>query len=427
MIILYRLRRIVKQNGLMRGALFSLFSFVNKGFSFLLLLILANFILPAEYGYLSLFSTVVMVIGYFIDMSVHGYMSVAYFKEKNGLENAFSGIFTISLLSCLFFSILLFIGGDFLSEKLNLPCSILVLSLIISFTTVYANINLDYLRIKENVKQYGLLSCGNALLNFILSIVLVKICMLGWEGRVYAQTICCLLFGIIGLFFFISNGFLRRPNWGYIKGMLFWGIPLIPHLATIFIRQGCDRYIINEYHSIEDVGLFSFALNLVNIITMIGFGFNQSNSVDIYKTLGDKEQSCEERLSKLKNNRIRFIQLYIFSTLLISVCCYVLIPIVLPKYQSAMSFFLILAIYGFLVCMYLVYTNYLFFFKKTKTIMSITVSSSLLHFGLSLWLTKYSLFYTAVLYGATQLIVVVLIRYFGKRELNKFQNDQFTA
>ena len=65
--------------------------------------------------------------------------------------------------------------------------------------------------------------------------------------------------------------------------MLFWGIPLIPHSASNFFRQGCDRYIINAYYDISEVGLFSFALTLCNIIIMVGVGFNQVNSVNIYK------------------------------------------------------------------------------------------------------------------------------------------------
>ena len=63
--------------------------------------------------------------------------------------------------------------------------------------------------------------------------------------------------------------------------MLLWGIPLIPHLATSFVRQGCDRFIINNYYTIEDVGIFSLALNLSNVIAIFGSGFNQSNSINL--------------------------------------------------------------------------------------------------------------------------------------------------
>ena len=75
------LKKLGESKTLLHGVLFSGFSFVNRGFIFLLLLILANFISPAEYGYLSLFSTVIMILGFFICLSSEGYMSVSYFQE----------------------------------------------------------------------------------------------------------------------------------------------------------------------------------------------------------------------------------------------------------------------------------------------------------------------------------------------------------
>ena len=68
---------IVHNKSLVEGLAFSGFSFINRGFVFLLLLILASYISPAEYGYLNLFNTVVMVIGYFMALSTEGYFGIS--------------------------------------------------------------------------------------------------------------------------------------------------------------------------------------------------------------------------------------------------------------------------------------------------------------------------------------------------------------
>lgn len=279
------------------GSLFSLFSFINQGFSFLLLLVLANFIMPAEYGYLSLFSTVVMVVNYFISMSIEGYLSVAYFKNgKEGVRDSISCVCATSLIVTIVLLVILFCLGDEISIMLSLPKGILFLSVLISLFSLYVNMYLDYSRIQEKVIRYGWFSCGNALLNFALSIFLVKYQCLGWEGRVYAQAICSVLFSTICILLFLKLGLFKKPNISYWKTMLIWGIPLIPHSASNFFRQGCDRYIINAYYDISEVGLFSFALTLSNIIIMIGMRFNQVNSVNIYKTLGDKSIDNQEKI-----------------------------------------------------------------------------------------------------------------------------------
>ena len=408
---------------LVKGGLFSIYSFINRGFAFVLLLILANYIAPAEYGYLSLFSTVVMVLGYFMALSSEGYMSISYFSEgESGIKKSFSCILAICICISFILCLVLVALGDDLSRLLDLEESIVFYAVVIAFFTVFNNLLLDLFRIREKVVIYGWLSCGSALLNFIISIIFVKGLLLSWLGRVYAWMGCTILFGLIGLWYFFKSGYFTFKIRTYFKPILFWSIPLIPHLATAFIRQGCDRYIINYHHTIEDVGLFSFALNLVGIITMIGFGFNQSNSVDIYKVLGDKVIPITQKLQHLAKNRKIFLYLYLMVTLIITVLGYILVPIILPKYGDAMDYFTILSIYGFFVCVYLVYTNYLFFFKKTRFLMYITVSSALLHLLLSLWLTRYSLYATALLYGITQAGTAIAVAITSMRELRIWSN-----
>lgn len=263
------------------------------------------------------------------------------------------------------------------------------------------------------------MSCGCALMNLVLSITFIKVFQFGWPGRAYAQFVCMLLFGGFGIFYFLWNRFFAFDISSYYRQVLIWSIPLIPHAATTFIRQGCDRYIINYYHSISDVGLFSFALTLVNVITMIGFGFNQSNSVDIYKTLADDNINNGKKMDKLSKQRRLFIGIYIATTLLAVIVGALGVPLVMPKYDGAIMYFLILSVYGFGVCVYLLYTNYLFYYKKTKQIMYITFGTAICHLILSLFLTKFGLVYTAILYGVMQMIIVSLIRHFALKTIDQ--------
>lgn len=400
------------------GSLFSLFSFINQGFSFLLLLVLANFIMPAEYGYLSLFSTVVMVVNYFISMSIEGYLSVAYFKNgKEGVRDSISCVCVTSLIVTIVLLVILFCLGDEISIMLSLPKGILFLSVLISLFSLYVNMYLDYSRIQEKVIRYGWFSCGNALLNFALSIFLVKYQCLGWEGRVYAQAICSVLFSTICILLFLKLGLFKKPNISYWKTMLIWGIPLIPHSASNFFRQGCDRYIINAYYDISEVGLFSFALTLSNIIIMIGMGFNQVNSVNIYKTLGDKNIDNQEKYFRLRKQKRQILCINTLSAVVVAILGYIITPFVLPKYSGGMGYFLILTLYGYAYCLYFLNTNFLFYYGKTRNIMFTTFFSSILHLILSMFLSGYSLYITALLYVFTQSIVVYVIRRMAIKEI----------
>lgn len=92
--IVAKCRKICSNKAMLNGALFSIFSFVNRGISFVLLLILASYITPKEYGYLNLYSTVGMVLSYFIAMSTAGYTSIIFLgKGKMGLLRLFHRFF----------------------------------------------------------------------------------------------------------------------------------------------------------------------------------------------------------------------------------------------------------------------------------------------------------------------------------------------
>lgn len=421
--IVAKCRKICSNKAMLNGALFSIFSFVNRGISFVLLLILASYITPKEYGYLNLYSTVGMVLSYFIAMSTAGYTSIIFFREgKNGVAKTFSAVLLISTIMLLIFEIVLAIGHNFIPAILQLSLNILNIAIFVSFFNTFGQFWLDYYRLNENVKFCGVLTCGTALLNFFISIYLVKYLRMSWEGRVYAEFTMSLLLGGSSIIYFLKKGFFTRNIKSYLKNMLLWGIPLIPHMATTFIRQGCDRYIINAYHSIGDVGLFSFALNLSNIITMVGFGFNQSNSVDIFKTLSDNNLSKGEILQKVNRQKRTFLILYLVVAIAVFIVCFSILPIILPKYSSALKYFPLLALYGLLVCFYFVYTNFLFFYKKTKNLMYITFLSSVLHLFLSLCFTRYSLFITASLYVLTQFLVVIAVRRIANALLEKNLN-----
>lgn len=405
------MKSIFKNETLRNGVFFTLFSFINKGINFVLLILLAIYISPTEYGYWSLFGTVVMFIGYFIAMTTEGYITIAYFKEgMPGIKESFSCILPTTLIvSGVLFSITT-LFGDYLQQLLNLPCKYLYLAIGIAFFTVYSNICLNYLRIKKKIVLYGIFSCSSAFLVFGLSIFLVKYCLMGWEGCVQAQFISVLLFGAIGLCFFLFSKKIGKPNRNYWMMMLAWGFPLIPHLATNFIQLGCDRYIINFYHNIEQVGLFSFAYSLSAAITIIGSGFNDANSVNIYEILGNKTTSAKQKIALLNTQKKNVFLVYLCSSIAVIILCYILIPLILPQYTSAIKYFFFLSIYAFLQCVYYLYTNFLFYFKQTKKLMAITFSFSILHLVLSLVFTQSSIIYTCIVFCVSQLGIVFFVR-----------------
>ena len=414
------IRKFFHNETLRNGLFFTIFSFINKGVNFLLLIILAKYISPTEYGYWSLFGTIIMFIGYFIAMTTQGYLSISFFQEgMYGVKKTFSCIVSTSIIVTFLLCIFVFFLQPLLNAYLNFPWRYLYLAIGISFFTIYSNVCLDFFRIKKNAKLYGIFSCGSTILILSVSIFFVKFLLLGWVGCVLAQLACASLFGLIGILLFLHLGCLSLPDKIHWKKMLLWGIPLIPHLATNFIQQGCDRYIINYFYNVEQVGFFSFAYSLAAAIMMIGSGFNDANSVSIFEILGNKNLKLENKTSLLKKQKKNIFLVYLFCSVVVTVLCVILVPIFLPQYTPSINYFALLAIYAFLQCIYFLYANYLFFFKQTKKLMHITVTFAILHLAISLIFTQHSILYTCLAYIFAQIGVVLLVRKDANRIVNK--------
>lgn len=403
-------QKLKNNRTLMNGAMFSMFSFINRGISFVLLIILAGYIMPVEYGKLSLFNTIVQLLGFFIALSCQGYFTISYFQRKGELfRQDVSSIIIIMAVCSIVCSIILLFSQSALARFAELPPLYLWFALIICIGDVFFYLLMDLMRIQEKVVRYGILSCGFAIISFVLTLFMVVYMGLKWEGRIYTLLIISIITGILGFGVLVYKRlFSRHVTWEGTKTIIKWGIPLLPHHATVWIKQGCDRFIINATHSLESVGVFSFALNMTNIVNMIGIAFNQSHSVTIFQILSS-DITAEDKKKQLKQQTKNIGLIYTLGYVGVLILGTLLVWFALPKYSASMPFFWITSLSGYMNCLYYLFVNYLFYYHKNQNIMMITFLTSCLHLIMSLLLTRYSLLWTACIYVLSQAVVLVLI------------------
>lgn len=407
------IQKIYLNKTIINGGLFSIYSFFQRGIGFILLIIFASYISPNEYGKLSLFNTAVMFVSYFTGLNTAGYLSISYFANKNFTEfkKDFTTIYLL-IIGCL----IIFLGiiipfKNYLSTILSITPLQIFIAIIIATCTTVSDMILNYFRVQEKIVSYGVYACSLTIINATITLILVIVLNQSWYGYIESNIFTKLLYASIAtiLFYKWRLFHFKELDINRFKKIINWGVPLIPHLASIWIRQGMDRYIIEHNHTTADVGLFSFALNLVSIIIMIGSSFNNSFSVNIYKTLSLKI-SGKEKLNKLKYQGRKIMLVYIIATILILTSVLIFVPIIMHQYKQSLIYFVILSIYGLLQCFYFQYCNYFFYYKQTPKLMYITLGTSLLHLITSLILTPYSLIYTCITYVLVQIIIILLVK-----------------
>lgn len=88
--IRYLISRIVRNKSFRNGIFFSLFSFLNSGISFLIMMLMARYVQPESYGKLSLFTTMISLLSIFICLNTNGMIGVKFFYLREGRYSTIS-------------------------------------------------------------------------------------------------------------------------------------------------------------------------------------------------------------------------------------------------------------------------------------------------------------------------------------------------
>ena len=409
--------QITHSQNFRHGILYTIFSFINSGIGFILLLILAQYLTPADYGSLNLFTTFVTLLNIVIALCTTSYITVSFFqKPKETLCQIILIAFSTATGMLVLIAIVMLFFPAFVEQSVGIPVEYLWLGVMICYFGIFNSVNLDIWRLEEKPVTYGIYGVSFAVCNFILSFWLIVGLKYGWQGRVYAWFLLGVLYFIISIVFLIKRRYLvlSRTSWNLIKETFIYAIPLLPHTASFWLKQGLDRYIINYFHGQADVGYFSFAMNLAAIITMIGTAFNATNSVYIYKKLAEGYHRVRNILSK--QTKIMTLVFFIIS-ITVGLFALGLIHFFIPRYDGSIQYIMPLCIGSFAHCIYFLWGNYLFYYKKTKQLMHITLSTALLQVILSIWLTPYSPLYTAYISMSITILTMTLVWLKSKKVL----------
>ena len=411
------IQRILNNKNFRNGALFALFSFFNTGINFVIMMVMARFIKPDSYGQLSLFTTMVSLLSIFICLNTNGFIGVNFFSSsKEKIQRLLNVVVLTTLLAYMVMLTAMCCFTSALEEVSGLTIVYQFYAISFCALNVMNALLLDVWRLEEKVWRYGTFSVLLVICNLILTVLFVGFLRWDWQGRMYAQVITCAGFAVLAFYILTKKNYLRMvfPKKEDFVGAYRFGIPLIPHTTSFWLRQGLDRYVINAFTTQAMVGLFSFAANFANIIQIIGSAFNASYSVNIYKTLATANIAS---VKLLRRNCWYLVGVYFVITLLIFLFASLLIPFAFPQYNDCIIYLFPLCGGAMFQCFYLVYVNILFFYKRTKILMYITFTCSLLHCIMSLLLTKYGVIYTAYISLFSNMLIFMGVYGYSKRIL----------
>ncbi|MCF8275071.1 MAG: polysaccharide biosynthesis C-terminal domain-containing protein [Flavobacteriaceae bacterium] len=228
---------------------------------------------PTDYGKLELvyLTGSIMVILFGIRIS-NGYNRM-YFYDKNDVfrKKLFATGQAFTLFCSLAFASFLFVNAKWFAAKIfDFPEGVYFIKLVtlVTLIEVLIQIPLNNLRIREKAKIFVVVSLVNLIVTTGFTIYFVAFAGKGVAGVFYAKILGSLL-TVTLLFYITRNEFQLGFSFLQLKLMLGFSIFLIPSNLSALILNMSNRYFLQEYQNLEDVGLYSLGAKLAGIIPFL--------------------------------------------------------------------------------------------------------------------------------------------------------------
>lgn len=265
-----------------------IFTIINAGISIFSISYLTKHIVPEDYGMIGIYTSILFFMPSLISFSANGLIAIEivdlevnkYLEFRNSyisfLLISFIGCSVISILFCLYY------------EEFGF---VIIMATIMGFIQTLSSIHNTELFQNSKSTRFGLISTGNVLLGFGLTVIFISLFNLNWKYRICALLIAEFLFLIIRFYFLSSIGssFKFIFNKSHFKYIMYYGTPLILSVLAGWILNQSDRYFLLNFFSLKEVGLYAAAAGIASFIVMINSNMIKVIYPLVYRKLNKRE------------------------------------------------------------------------------------------------------------------------------------------
>lgn len=353
---------------------------VAKGLNKLLFLVLPLFIHTIDYGKISLLVSIELVLPFITLMGFD--KAVIRFYGSKELFVLFEDTIKVSVKWVHVFLALL-VGACYLLGfnhflGLNIFPDIFLIILLV-YLQGKNTILINMLRVNENHKTYFL---NRIILQFskFIAVILFTYFTRSYLGYLYGSIIGILIVNLLFVIQFKNIRLTSSFSKETFSKLILFSWPFIFHGVSINLLGNADKFILESYLSIEDVGLYTFAYSIGSAMIFAFIGVSVFVEPLIYKEADDKKRKT-------------LIDKFLFYTMFFGIITYIVISFLSDffiddlyseKYRQVADYIPLIAI-SYIIYPYYLISNYgLTFDKKTKTIAIVSILNALLNILLNI-------------------------------------------
>src|SRR5271156_6162480 len=280
---------------------FAAYSSVNFGIralNFLLIVVYAHYLRPYDYGIIYMAEIVASFLAIFAGLSIDSALQRLYFQHNHDPEELRSylgsadrfGLFWMAA----FLTLVLISGGSIQSHlhaRVSVPFYPYIAMAIATATAMQAiQYRLAIYQTEQRPRPYASLSFVLAVLTAagcVYWIVIRRAGAIGMMKGKLAAAVITLIIALWSMRSFLAAGF----HWTHIRESLSFSLPLIPHLVMASGLVVADRFILEHYRDLSEVGIYSLAYTLGMVMFLVTQSLSQAWLPMFFELAGGAEEN----------------------------------------------------------------------------------------------------------------------------------------
>lgn len=233
-----------------------------------------------------------------------------YYEYTGNEKRIFLGTVLISSLGvCLIFSVLSLLLGlplfnIFIKDIPFFPFYIIVQ--ILSIVTSLSNIPITLMQVEQKIKEFVILHLVQFIVDVILKIIFLIILRLN-----IAWVLSSTIFSYLIIWPFLWKYYFSRIEFKFKKqyflNALSFSAPMLPSLLSAWILNMSDRFFIQMYFTMEEVGIYSLGYKLASYVTVLATAFYTAYNPIFYRIANEEKEK--------KHELIKYNTIYLIITI----------------------------------------------------------------------------------------------------------------
>ena len=366
------IRKIFQSSLAKDVGIYTITNIINASIPFLLLPVLTRYMSPSDYGIVAMFTVLIAFVSPFTGLNVVGAIQRQFYEnEKINLPVYVTNCLLVLICSSALVFLVFYFFADQISAVSSFPKRWLWAVVAIAIAQFITLINLSLWQMQLKARMFGFYQIVQTAMNIGLSVLFVVGLGMAWQGRIQAQLLTMITFGLLSLFILYKSGWIncsfRKP---YIQNALKFGVPLVPHVLGGVMLTMTDRFFITNMVGIEATGLYAVGYQLGMVIGLFGESFNRAYVPWLFDKLKQNHHSA--KIMIVKTTYAYFFFIVIFAIGLSFLAPRFLSFFVGEKFTSASVYVFWIALAYAFSCMYKMVVNYIFYIQKTYILAWVT-------------------------------------------------------